>query len=300
MRVWVTGASGQVGWEVLSRAYLFPDLSVQGTDSGQVDITCIEQVEQYVAANRPDLIINTAAYTAVDRAETEQERAYAVNATGVANLVAIATASDIPLLHISTDYVFDGTSSLPYTEADLVTRPLGVYGKSKLQGELLVRSYPKGVVLRTSWVFGRHGHNFPKTMLKLGQAGKDIRVVCDQRGGPTYAGHLAQALLGLTSRYKQIGSLPWGLYHYCGQPDTTWLGLAAATLERAVARGLLACMPKVIPISTSEYPTPASRPLNSVLNCQKFSTFFPDIALSQWQEGVDEVVAYWSSYGAKV
>jgi dTDP-4-dehydrorhamnose reductase len=267
MRVLVTGAAGQVGHELMRQAPAGFDVS--GFDSSQLDITSIEQVHQTVDRVKPDLIINAAAYTAVDKAETDQEHAWAVNHTGVANLAAAAVALDIPVLHISTDYVFDGDASTPYLETD-PPGPTGVYGDSKLAGEQsLARLCNKYIVLRTSWVFAAHGNNFVKTMLRLAAQRDSLSIVADQRGGPTSAASIAAALWQLAEQYRDKGELPWGVYHYSGTPACSWFEFAEEIFAQACTLGLLEKAPAISPITTAEYPTPARRPAWSVMDCSK-------------------------------
>jgi dTDP-4-dehydrorhamnose reductase len=216
-------------------------------------------------------VINAAAYTAVDKAETDQELAYAVNAGGVANLATAAEKMGIPLLHISTDYVFSGDGDKPYTPDD-VTAPTGVYGLSKLSGEKqLLQHCSRHLVLRTSWVFGAHGNNFVKTMLRLGQDRDTLSVVADQHGGPTSAGSIADTLWALASIFQREGRLEWGVYHYSGFPACTWYDFADEIFTQAVSLGLLEKRPDLHAITTAEYPTPAKRPLWSVLDCQQLT-----------------------------
>jgi dTDP-4-dehydrorhamnose reductase len=216
-----------------------------------------------IEAARPGAIVIAAAYTAVDKAESEPELAWRVNAEAPAEIARAATTLDVPLVHVSTDYVFDGKKSEPYVETDPVA-PVNVYGRSKLGGELAVASISKRYwILRTSWVFSEHGHNFVKTMLRLGRERDRLTVVADQIGRPTYAGDLARVidlLLGPAG-----GAVPYGLHHVGGGPVTSWHGFAGAIFAEAVARGLLARAPAVAAIPTSAYPTPAQRPLHSVL-----------------------------------
>ena len=199
MNVLLTGANGQVGWELARQAYAHGD-QAQALDSAALDITDEVAVKDIVTTSGADVVINAAAYTAVDKAEQEADSAFAVNRDGVAYLARACAASDIPLLHISTDYVFDGQQTEPYQEDDVVA-PLGVYGMSKWQGEQAVRQYwSKHIILRVSWVFGSHGHNFVKTMLRLGCERQQLRVVADQQGCPTFAGAIADTLLALAQR----------------------------------------------------------------------------------------------------
>ncbi|MCC6076422.1 dTDP-4-dehydrorhamnose reductase [Pseudomonas sp. GCM10022188] len=267
MRVLISGARGQVGHELLRLA---PEgFSVQGLGSAELDIADAGQVARVVAELQPQLIINAAAYTAVDKAESEPERAWAVNRDGVAHLAVEAERLGIPVLHISTDYVFAGDAQTPYRETD-ATGPTGVYGASKLGGEvMLAANCSRHIVLRTSWVFGSHGNNFVKTMLRLGREREELGVVADQQGCPTSAASIARALWALARQFREQGALPWGIYHFSGTPACTWHQFATEIFRQAVEQGLLERAPRVRAIATSEYPTPATRPAWSVLDCGK-------------------------------
>ena len=267
MRVLVTGAQGQVGHELLQRV---PDgFVVFGYGSQELDISDEAQIRTVFEAVKPELVINAAAYTAVDKAETDVELAYAVNSDGVGYLASASENLGIPLLHISTDYVFSGNGEKAYTPDD-ATNPTGVYGLSKLAGEKqLLERCSRHLVLRTSWVFGAHGNNFVKTMLRLGGDRDTLSVVSDQRGGPTSAGSIADTLWALASIFQRDGRLAWGVYHYSGFPDCSWHEFAKEIFTQAAGLGLLEKPPYVSAIMTAQYPTPAKRPAWSVLDCQK-------------------------------
>lgn len=294
MRILVCGASGQVGHELVDRARVY-GLEALGMTRKQLDITDSHRIEELVGQFRPGLIINAAAYTHVDNAEAQAEQAYAVNRDGVARLAEAARQADIPLLHISTDYVFSGetgfsgTTPEAYRETDPVA-PSGVYGASKRAGEVAIQAVlERHVIVRTSWVYGVHGHNFVKTMLRLGQQRDALSVVADQFGCPTQAGSLAEVLLQLAQRYAHKGTLAWGLYHYSGHPPCSWFDFAQEIFRQAAARGLLVKIPQVSAITTAQYPTPARRPAWSVLNCTKFEQTF-DIALRDWHDDLASVL----------
>ena len=288
MRILVCGASGQVGLELMGQAAAY-GLEVLGMTREQLDITDSRRVADLVGQYKPGLIINAAAYTHVDNAEKQTEQAYAVNREGVANLAAVARQADIPLLHISTDYVFSGDAEKPYRETDPVA-PSGVYGASKLAGEVAIQAVlERHVIVRTSWVYGVHGHNFVKTMLRLGQQRDALSVVADQIGCPTQAGSLARVLLQLAQRYAQEGSLAWGLYHYSGQPPCSWFDFAEEIFRQAAIKGLLTKTPQVTAITTAQYPTPARRPAWSVLDCGKFEQAF-GIAPHDWHDDLGSVL----------
>lgn len=293
-RVLVTAAHGQLGSDILRRAAHFPQLRVIGMDRAALDIADAASVAGAFAAVRPALVVNAAAYTAVDRAEAERDAAFAVNAQGVRNLAVACRERGVPLLHVSTDYVFDGSKAVPWLPGD-APGPLGVYGASKLAGEEALReALPQHVILRTSWVFGEQGNNFVRTMLRLGRERDSLRVVADQHGGPTWSGHLADALLQLAARHCGQGGLPWGTGHYCGQPYTSWHGFAQVIFAEAVAAGLLPRAPRVDAIASHEYPTPARRPHNSRLDmtetCARWQLPAPD-----WREGLRHVLKAWKT-----
>lgn len=288
MRILVCGASGQVGLELVGRAGAY-GLEALGVTREQLDITDSHRVANLVDQYRPGLIINAAAYTHVDNAEKQSEQAYAVNRDGVTNLAEAARQADIPLVHISTDYVFSGEADKPYRETDPVA-PTGIYGASKLAGEVAIQAaLVRHVIVRTSWVYGVHGNNFVKTMLRLGQQHDALSVVADQFGCPTQAGSLAKALLQLAQRYAHEGTLAWGLYHYSGTPHCSWFDFAEEIFRQAAIKGLLTKTPQVSAITTAQYPTPARRPVWSVLACTKFEQAF-GIAPSDWHDDLGDVL----------
>ncbi len=271
VKVLITGAAGQVGSELVK---LVPEgFDAIGLDSNELNICDEEQVNRILEKHKPDLIINAAAYTAVDKAENHVELAYSVNDTGVSNIAFAASKHRIPVFHISTDYVFSGTSVRPYKETDPVG-PSGVYGSSKLAGErALIDSDIPYIILRTSWVFGAEGNNFVKTMLRLGAEHDELSIVSDQQGCPTSAASIAKVLWGLTERYVADGVLPWGVYHFGNSDRTTWYGFAREIFKQSKAIGLLAKTPILKEVNTIEYPTPAKRPAWSVLDCTKIESF---------------------------
>lgn len=283
MRVLITGAQGQVGHELMRLA---PEgMQLSGLSSAQLDITNAAQVAAVVERFQPELIINAAAYTAVDKAESEPERAYAVNRDGVACLA----RAGVPLLHISTDYVFTGDGAEPYLESD-ATGPAGVYGASKLAGEVaLAEVNPRHIILRTAWVFGAHGHNFVKTMLRLGREREELAVVADQLGCPTSAASIAQALWSLALQYREQGSLQWGIYHYAGAPACSWYEFAQEIFRQAHELGMLEPVPVVRAIATADYPTPARRPAFSVLGCSKLNKAH-GITQADWRVALGQVL----------
>lgn len=288
MRVLVCGARGQVGHELMRLA---PEwVEPVGLGSAELDITDPQAVSAIVRDVRPELIINASAYTAVDRAESDVAGAYAVNRDGVGYLAAEAQRLGIPLFHISTDYVFSGDASEPYRE-DQPTRPTGVYGASKLAGEqVLAATCSRYLILRTSWVFGSHGANFVKTMLRLGREREELAVVADQQGCPTSARSIAQALWHSAALWRRDAVLEWGVYHFAGQPAVSWHEFAVEIFRQARESGLLARIPRVRPITSQEYPTPARRPLWSVLDCSKGRARL-GLEPAPWQEELRLVLA---------
>jgi len=263
----ITGAGGQVGHELATadNPHRLVALSRQ-----QLEITDPAQIAEVFASYQPDILINAAAYTQVDRAEQESQLAFAINRDGVANLAQACNQLDIPMLHISTDYVFDGSKQGAYIEPDPIA-PLGVYGESKAAGDAVLRaSLDQHVILRTSWVFSATGNNFVKTMLRLGKEREELGIVNDQHGCPTSARSIAEVLLNIADRYLQGRAVEWGIYHYCNQPATTWFGFAQAIFKQAGGYENL----QLNAIATSDYPTPARRPQNSILNCAKLETNF--------------------------
>ncbi len=288
MRILVCGAGGQVGHELVDRAKQY-GLEALGMTRDQLDITNADQIADLVTRAKPGLIINAAAYTHVDNAETQREQAYAVNCDGAARLAEAARQASVPLLHISTDYVFSGEARTPYSEADEVA-PTGVYGASKLAGEAAIQNaMDQYLILRTSWVYGAHGHNFVKTMLRLGAQRDSLSVVADQFGCPTQAGSIADVLLQLTQRFERDGALAWGLYHYTGRSPCTWFDFAVEVFRQAEAKGMLPKQPQMSPITTAQYPTPARRPAWSVLDCSKFETTF-GIETLDWHDDLSVVL----------
>lgn len=287
MRILVAGGEGQLGREF--PAYNTGEDVMVCCSRDQLDITDIQSVRRAVQQHQPDALINAAAYTAVDRAEQESDTAFAINAHGVENLARVAQEYNIPLLHVSTDYVFAGDKphgSL-YRETDTCA-PRTVYGRSKLEGETrALAQCPNTFIVRTSWVFGRHGNNFPKTMLRLGQEREEIRVVADQWGGPTHAADIAQMLV-IAAKALQQGKLAPGIYHYSGTPLCTWFELATAVFAEAAKAGLRT--PRLIPIATHEYPVPAERPANSALDCSKLTRAL-GVPPPDWHAGLRLLIA---------
>jgi dTDP-4-dehydrorhamnose reductase len=259
------GANGQVSTELQRRLAGKVNLHVIG--SATLDLTNPEAIREQVRALRPGLIINPAAHTAVDKAETEPELAFAINAHAPGVLAEEAARLNVPFVHYSTDYVFDGNKHSPYVETD-PTGPLGVYGQSKLAGEQAVQAVGgQHLILRTSWVYAAHGRNFLLTMQRLLQEKPELKVVADQFGAPTWAGAIAQSTVQLVERWQAGQAGDWGVYHLTNKGETSWFGFAQAIGEQLRAAGK-PCG-KVLPIPSSDYPTPAKRPFNSRLDCSK-------------------------------
>lgn len=277
MTLLVFGQTGQVATELARRA---PDALYLGRAAA--DLADPEACAAAIAAHRPTGVINAAAYTAVDRAEEDEALATTINGAAPGAMARACAALDIPLVHISTDYVFDGTGETPWREHD-PTAPLGAYGRSKLAGEEAVRGAGGAhAILRTSWVFSAHGANFVKTMLRLGRERDALRVVADQVGGPTPAGDIAATSLQVLDLLRKNREKS-GTYHYSGAPDTSWAGFARAIFDLA---GLKVAVEE---IPTSAYPTPAARPLNSRLDCAQLETVF-GITRPDWRAGLAAVV----------
>lgn len=260
MRPLITGANGQLG--ISLRATVPAGIEAVAAGSAELDIRDSRLVEEFVVRNRPELILNAAAYTAVDKAESEEDAALAVNATGVANLAAAARKHGARLVHVSTDFVFEGKSGIPY-RPDAPTGPASAYGRTKLAGEMAAGE--GALIVRTAWVYGPKGNNFVRTMLRLMAERDEVRVVADQIGTPTYSPSLARALWSLAS----AGAT--GIHHYTDSGAASWYDFAVAIQEEALAIGLLDREVPVTPIATTDYPTPAARPHYSVLD--KSATF---------------------------
>ena len=290
MKILITGKNGQVGSRLVDQLSTMSDVTLLALDRDKLDITDATQVNKIVAEFNPNIIINAAAYTAVDKAEQESELAYAINRDGPHNLAVAANEINATIIHISTDYVFTGDSLGSYVETDN-TNPQGEYGRSKQAGEQAVaQACPKHIILRTAWVFGEHGNNFVKTMLRLAKTRDTLGVVADQFGGPTYAGDIAKAIVAIS---KQItdGNQAYGVYHYSGFPHVSWHTFAEKIFNIAVEQGVLKKSIQVHPIMTQDYPTPAKRPANSRLNCHKIDSAF-GIVQSDWQAALIRIQEY--------
>lgn len=287
------GQSGQLGGELAAALAGRDDFISTILGRGEADFTRPEGLEKAIRdATHLDVVVNAVAYTAVDRAETEQELARRVNAEAVGHLARACRARAVPLIHVSTDYVYDGTKSGPYLESDAVN-PQNFYGRSKLEGEDLIRKHqPAHVILRTSWVYSARGQNFMKTMLRLGAEREEVRVVDDQRGAPTSARDLADAILSVARRIARGDqAAAHGTFHFAGAGETSWCGFAREIFRLARPRA------RAVPISTADYPTPARRPLNSRLDTGKISRTF-GIHPPAWEASLAAVLAGMEEKGA--
>ena len=286
LKILITGLHGQVSRELQQRLQGLGELIALGRD--HLDLANAEQIRQHVQAHRPGLIINAAAYTAVDQAESEPDAAFAINAVAPGILAEEAKALGIPLIHYSTDYVFDGSKPAPYTETD-APNPLSVYGHSKLAAEQAIAAVGGAhLILRTSWVYSRHGKNFLLTMQRLLQERPELRVVADQVGAPTWAGTIARSTRLLIERWQAAEAGAWGIYHLTAQGETSWFGFTQAIAEHLSAQGKPCAT--LEPIPASAYPTPAARPQNSRLDCSRLEREW-HVAQPAWQNALRECLA---------
>ena len=288
MRAAIIGKSGQLARCLVETSPAEVELISFGRDS--FDLADSRSNMAILADAQPDVLINAAAYTAVDTAETDREAAFALNAAGPARLADLAAAHDIPLIHVSTDYVFNGASARPYREDD-PTAPINVYGHSKLEGEhAIANRLPGHIILRTSWVFSAFGSNFVKTMLRLAKEREQLRIVGDQFGRPTSAHELARVIWRIARRIEapEMRFTPWGIYHYADAGQTSWAGFAEAIFASREA-GLIA-PPLIQRIGTEEYPTPAMRPRYSVLDTAKIEAAFA-VRPRPWKKGLQDVLS---------
>lgn len=298
MKLLLLGANGQVGWELrrsLSPLGEFVALDVNDPPGRGVDFSSADGLSALVRQHRPSVIVNAAAYTAVDKAESDRSLAELVNATAPGVLARAAASSGALLIHYSTDYVFDGSGSAPRSESD-PTGPLSVYGETKLAGEkLIAQSGCDHLILRTSWVYAVRGHNFIKTMLRLGQEREALSVVDDQVGAPTGADLLAD-VTALLIRLRSQGAGGLGVYHCVAAGETSWFGLARYVLDWARANGLPIKTPPegLRPLRTADYPTPARRPMNSRLSTSKLASQF-DLTMPHWTQGVERMLKEYCS-----
>lgn len=296
-KILLTGVSGQVGHALQQQLALelADEWQVVACDRQQLDLTQPEHIRRVVRDIAPDLIINPAAYTAVDKAESERELADAINATAAGVLAEEAAALNAGLIHFSTDYVYDGTKNGLYTETDAVN-PLSVYGASKLAGEEAIRRVGlPHLILRTSWVYGSYGKNFLKTIIRLAQERENLRIVADQYGAPTADIAIARAVTELVTRWHPEDAAQTGVYHLVNRGETTWFGFASEIVAQYRALEALRGWPalavkEIAPIAAAEYPTPAKRPANSRLSTAKLEQMF-GVALPEWSIALNQVMA---------
>jgi dTDP-4-dehydrorhamnose reductase len=286
--VLVIGASGQIA-QALARGSRNHPFAVLCAGRGLADISVPAQIEALFREQAPAVVINAAAYTAVDRAESDEASAFAVNDEGPRHLARLCREVDAPLVHLSTDYVFSGQGREPYKETD-PTAPAGVYGASKAAGEEAVRSiWPRHLILRTAWIYSNDGHNFLKTMLRLGAERSELAVVNDQIGSPTWAQDVADAILRIVPRLlSRDDGIAWGTYHLTNEGEASWFDFASEIFR--IARMAGGRSPSLRPIVTAEYPTPARRPAYSVLDTSKFRRTF-GFGLPHWQVSLAQCLA---------
>ncbi|MEE1925490.1 dTDP-4-dehydrorhamnose reductase [Pseudomonas sp. 148P] len=281
MKILISGRNGQVAQALQRTLGDLGELHVLGHDL--LDLAHPERIAERVRALAPDLIINAAAHTAVDQAQSEPEQAFAINAHAPGVFAEEAARLGIPLIHYSTDYVFDGEKAAPYTEDD-ATNPLGVYGQSKLAGEQAIAAVGgQHLILRTSWVYSTHGRNFLLTMQRLLQEKPELRVVADQIGAPTWAGTIAASTRQLIERWQSGQAGAWGTYHLTARGETSWFGFAQAIGEQLKTQGKPCA--NLVPIPSSEYPTPARRPLNSRLDCSRLQREW-NVSQPDWHQAL--------------
>ena len=286
MKILVLGSKGQLG-QCLNDQFAITEHEVVYTSRGQIDIAEFEVTKAQILEISPDIVINATAYTAVDKAEEERQAAVRINHLAVANISSICYQLDCWLIHVSTDYVFDGNSEVPYKE-DNPTNPQGVYGDSKLKGEAAIEaSGCKYLIMRTAWVYSEYGNNFLKTMLRLSADRDELSIVGDQIGCPTYAQDIAKSIVSILSCLDLKDSSS-GIYHYCGDEPCSWYDFARAIFLEAEVRGLKT-PPYVPSIATADYPTPAVRPAYSVLDCSKIERRF-DVTRSNLRDGINIVI----------
>jgi len=283
MRILLLGAQGQLSRELQLCLGDQAELIVMGRE--RLDLAQPEQIRRRVRELRPSLLVNAAAYTAVDQAEREPEAAFALNATAPAVLAEEAAALGAPLIHFSSDYVFDGRKATPYNEDD-PPNPLNVYGHSKLAGERAIQAVGGAhLILRSSWVYSLHGSNFLLTMQRLLQEREELAVVADQIGAPTWAGSIARASAQMIQHWRSGQGGPWGLYHLCAEGETSWFGFASAIAEQLRAQGK--AVARLQPIPSSGYPTAAQRPCNSRLDCRRLRRDW-QVQLPDWHAALLE------------
>lgn len=277
INILITGANGQLGSEIRKIATQFPNFSFTYTDVNELDLTDRNAVVSFCSNAKYDYIVNCAAYTAVDKAESDKELASKINIDAVKTLVEAATIAQSVFIHVSTDYVFSGEHHLPYKEDDKIS-PRSVYGQTKADGEQEALKYSKSVIIRTAWLYSSFGGNFVKTILRLAKERSELRVVFDQIGSPTYAGDLAQTILAIIYFQSKNGINP-GIYHFSNEGVCSWYDFAKEIVDQSG----LSC--KIMPIESKDYPTPAKRPHYSVFNKSKIKSTF-DIEIPHWKDSL--------------
>ncbi|WP_133406291.1 dTDP-4-dehydrorhamnose reductase [Parashewanella tropica] len=290
MKLMICGANGQVGRHLVEACIQETNINVLALSRNDLNITERNDVFEQTESFRPNIIINAAAYTQVDKAEEEPELAYCINAQAVEYLSEVANAVDAILIHISTDYVFDGKSSQPYQELSQ-QNPLNIYGTTKWQGEqILLEKARKPILIRTSWVFCESDNNFVATMLRLSKSRKRLSIVDDQMGAPTYAKHLAEAIINIAEVSFLAPKFHFGIYHFCGQPFVSWFEFAKVIFEKSEQLDLIHQLPEVVPIASEDYSSAARRPKNSCLQTSRFFTEKSSLS-RDWQAGLDSVLS---------
>ena len=285
MKIIVLGATGQLGLEVVELLNQ-SRITVNGFSRNQIDITDEHGVSNCLLIEKPDFVINCAAYTKVDDAEDHPKDAFGVNQKGPAIIAESCRQINAPLIHISTDFVFDGKKKTPYVETDPI-HPLGIYGRSKALGEQeIARRLDAHIIIRTSWLYGTHGKNFVKTMIAAAAKGKALGVVADQFGSPTSARDLAAAIVEIIKQKTSLNANTWGIYHYCGKGITSWHEFAETIFQMADAT---IPVPEVRPITTDQYPAKAPRPPYSALDCSKMQSVF-GVETIPWEQSLSQVV----------
>jgi dTDP-4-dehydrorhamnose reductase len=289
MRIMLFGARGQVGTDC-AKALKAQGYELLALSRQEVDFSDVKQLVHAVESYNPDIVVNACAYTAVDQAEVEIALADQINHISVKALAQACVKVNAFLIHISTDYVFDGVAKEPYIESSLVN-PLAVYGRTKLAGErVITNAMSQYIILRTSWVFGKSGNNFVKTMLRLAGERDQLSVVSDQFGRPTYVGHIVTVILSLVERYESGEKFPSGVYHCSSRGEVSWYAFAKAIFDMAHDKGILEVVPNVEAIPSTDYPTPAPRPMYSVLDTTKLEQLLGK-EMPSWQDGLTDLLS---------
>jgi len=288
MKILLTGSNGQVGKEITKISKKFK-LDLISMDKAQLNIIDYAVLEKQIIKYQPEVIINAAAYTNVEKAEEQKVLAEGTNFHAVKNLAEICKNHSILLIHLSTDYVFNGLKKSDYLETDK-TDPINTYGKTKLLGEEVIRSLlEEHIIIRTSWIFGIHGNNFVKNIIKLARKETELRVINNQWGSPTSAKSIAKAIFKIIENYSNNKDINFGTYHFSGTPATNWYDLARRTCDLAYKKGVLDDLPSIKPVPSSAFKTLANRPINSCLNSEKIHKFF-GIKQDKWNNDLDEII----------